>query len=225
MFKLSASTTLILTKGEIDCWLPKVDWSGSATGTDKLSLNFSVMAFRCFKHVTQFLGCFKPDFMIRFSLSESSSTCSQLLTIPWFDLIRNFKKTGCKIERRVWKTKKIANSQITLWSPMQMSAPTIPYWQLLSSSISFLAVLLIKIRSHQAGHLLGREIIDFIHRNQCVAVLLTCDKCQLLNVVTLQLHLSKCNKNVYKISKFNFLSLTQHNTKKQQLVDAYLVDM
>lgn len=103
MLKLSASTTLILTNGEIESWWPRVSWdaSGSRAGADKLSLNFSVMALRCFKHLTHcFLGCFKPNSMTKFSLSESSRawSWSQLLTIPCLVLIRIFKKTGCKRE-------------------------------------------------------------------------------------------------------------------------------
>lgn len=98
MFKLSASTTLILTDDATDWWFSNevCNLSGSKADADKLSLNFSVMAFKCFKHTTQLFGCFKPAFMTKFSLLESSWMWSQQLTIPWFDFIRNFKKTGCE---------------------------------------------------------------------------------------------------------------------------------
>lgn len=93
-FKLSASTTLILTNGEIDCRF-RCGFSGSDAGTNELSLNFSVMAFNCFKHLTQVLGCLASPLMTKFSLLQSPSIWSQQLTIPWFDLIRKLKKTGC----------------------------------------------------------------------------------------------------------------------------------
>lgn len=92
-FKLSASTTLILTNGEIDCRF-RCGFSGSDAGTNELSLNFSVMAFNCFKHLTQVWGCLASTLMTKFSLLQSPSTWSQQLTIPWFDLIRKLRKTG-----------------------------------------------------------------------------------------------------------------------------------
>lgn len=97
ILKLSESTTLMLTKGEIELWWSGGDCcvSGSASA-DKLSLNFSVMALKCFKHAIHIFGCFKLEFLTTFSLLESSAAPRiwPQLTIPWLDFIRNLRKTG-----------------------------------------------------------------------------------------------------------------------------------